>query len=82
MLIFKKKILKKYFANKKFEILLTFGFGNHYTHIIHFSEFKKLIFIIYILNLYFRILYFSNVNFPIYYMQNFNGLALIHYQIV
>ena len=58
MLIFKKKIKKKYFANKfqkKFELLLTFGFGNHYTHIMHFSEFQKLIFIIYILNLYFRI---------------------------
>ena len=69
MLIFKKKIKKNILPiNSKIflKILLTFGFGNHKTHIMHFSEFQKLILIIYILNLYFRILYFSNVYFPIY----------------
>ena len=81
MLISKIKIIIIFCQKfqKKLEILLTICFDNQYTHIIDFSEFQKLIFIIYILNLYFRIIYFYNVNFPMNYMQNFNGLALPQY---
>ena len=62
---------------KKLQILLTFCFGNHNTHIIHFSEFQKLLFIIYILNLYFRILHFSNVNFHAKFQWLFNYINIL-----